>query len=114
MDIRITNNNVDYGMSVYKMTLQEFGCKEYHPFIIVNKWDNIYIDLNDETPKGIIRQLLPLAAIRPVFSKDNVNAKVMQLLCEIYPDESAELRSSFIKDKKKFREIVEQLCPEVV
>lgn len=109
MDIRVTDNNIDYGIGTYKISLEDFGCKELHPFIITNKWDKVYIDLNDNTPRGIIRQLVPLASIRPVFDKNNITSRVMQLLCEIYPDEASKLRAFYIKDKKAFRELVEKL-----
>ena len=91
MDLRITNSSKDYGMQVYKISLYDFGCKEYHPFIITNKWDRIFIDLCDETPKGIIRQLLQLSVVKPIFDRSNISAKVMQPFCFIksLPTENA-------------------------
>lgn len=113
MDLRITNSSKDYGMQAYKISLYDFGCKEYHPFIITNKWDRIFIDLCDETPKGIIRQLLQLSVVKPIFDRSNITAKVMQLLCECFPDEAPKLRAAYIKDKEAFNNLINEICPEV-
>ncbi|MCI9050730.1 MAG: hypothetical protein HFI05_02210 [Lachnospiraceae bacterium] len=109
MILKITDSNEDYSMNIYKLSLFEFGQKEYHPFIATQKWDIVEIDLNENTPRGIIRQLVKNVIVRPIFDKTNITVRVMQLLCEIVPDSAGELRASFLKDKTKFYVIVKEL-----
>lgn len=109
MILKVTDNNVDYGMNIYKMSLFDFGQKEYHPFIATQEWEKIEIDLNENTPRGIIRQLIKNMTVIPIFDKSNISVRVMQLLCEIVPDSAGELRASFLKDKPKFYKLVKDL-----
>ena len=78
MNIAITNRAEDYGMDTYIVSLENFKKKEYHPFIASSKWDDCYIDICEETPRGIIRQVLSLGSIKArVLDRDNMSFKIM-------------------------------------
>lgn len=109
MVLRITNSEEDFGITVHKISLANFAQKEYHPMLAVTKWDKVYIDLCEETPRGIIKQLLRKCQIIPVFDRENVTPRVLQLLCEIIPDESAKLRQSFMKGQDIFKACLDEM-----
>ena len=109
MNLRITDSNEDYGIDTYKLSIEDFSCKEFHPMIATTKWQHIYIDLTDKTLRGIIRQLLPICKVTPVFDRSSVTVRTVQLLCEIYQDEASKLRSLFMEDQSKFFELVDEL-----
>lgn len=111
MDLIVTDDDIDYGANTYKLTLSEFAQREYHPYIASNTWQQIIIDLNENTPKGIIRQVVPIINVIPRFDKDNITVRVMQLLCEIYPDYSSKIRGYFMTDKKALRDLLDSIEP---
>lgn len=94
---------------VYLLTFQEFRMKEYQPFLATQSWERVDIDLTEETPRGLIRQLVKSNCIIPHFDKENITRNVMFLLCEIAVDDAARLRSLYSKDKKLFKEAVEEI-----
>lgn len=112
MILRVTNSDVDYGSETYKISLMDFGCKEYHPFIASNKWEKVYIDITEDTPKGIIRQVIPMLPICPVLDTDNISKRMLFLLCEVFNDEAYELVSLYTTDFSKFKERVINLIKE--
>lgn len=110
MDIVIANNDTEYGIDVYKISLEQFADKAYHPFIATQKWDNITVEISDETPRGIIRQLLPLGRIKVVI-KDvkTLSGTQARLLGEVFPDESARIMKLFMSNKDELCKLVEEL-----
>lgn len=106
MVLRITNSTEDLGISVCKVSLTNFTDKTYHPMLATTKWDRVYIDICDETPRGIIMQLVPRARVIPVILGE-VTPKMLQVLCEILPDEASKLRYTYMKDKSEFRHLLD-------
>lgn len=109
MILRITDSTEDFGISTYVVSLKNFARKEYHPMIAATKWDRVYIECTDETPRGIIRQLIDTVKVIPVYDKDNVTPKVLTLLCEIAPDYNVQLRSTYMSGKQEFRKLLDSL-----
>lgn len=110
MILKVTNSQEEFGINTYKLSLFDFSQKEYHPFIATQEWDRVEIDLNEDTPKGIIRQLTQNIRVVPIFDKENITVKVMQLLCELLPDYSANLRSLYLKNKEGFNDFINEIC----
>ena len=110
MILKITNSEEIYGLDVYKISLKNFGLKQFHPYIASQHWDLVEVDLCEETPRGYLKQLLPTTRIVPIFNKDDVTVRVMQLLCEIAPDFAAKLRVSYIKDKTEFNKLLDEVA----
>lgn len=107
MQLVVSNDDKEYGIEVYKISLSEFKSKEYHPFIATQEWESITIEVSDDTPRGVIRQLIPLAKINVILKDiDNITPIMMQVLCEIYPGYSAKLRSSYASKKLEFKQLV--------
>lgn len=112
MILKVTDSQLEFGINVYKLSLFNFGQKEYHPFIATQKWDRVEIDLTDDTPRGYIKQLIQNTVVVPKFDIDNVTPRVMQLLCEVTPDNAAKLRATYLKDKIAFKELVNELSKQ--
>lgn len=112
MVLRVTDSNEDFGIGTIVVSLEHFGMKEYHPLIASKQWTCVYLDLTEKTPRGKVTQLLQRTKIIPVFDKDNVTPRVLQLLCEIVPDYTGKLRSSYVNDKETFNTIIDRLITE--
>ena len=108
MKLRITNSDAAPELGVYQITLEDLADKARHPFIATNKWDEVSIEISEDTPKGYLRQLVGMAIVKPVIVGP-VTARTMQILCEIYPDESSKLRATFMKGKDEFEALLEKL-----
>lgn len=112
MVLRITNSTADFGITEQIVTLENFANKVYHPMIAATTWDKVYIDVTDETPRGYIMQLIKRSRVIPVFNKEEVTPRMLQVLCEILPDEAARLRATYMKDKWDFRKLIDELFEE--
>lgn len=110
MKLEITANDTKQEkLGVYVLNLKEFKMKEYHPFLATQRWERVDIDLTDETPRGLIRQLIKSNQIVPHFDKENITRNIMYLLCEIAVDDTAKLRSYYSKDKQLFKKALEEI-----
>lgn len=110
MKLRVIDGNVDVGeLGVYTLSMEQFCMKEYHPFIAANEWDEVRIDLTENTPIGIIRQIVKSYRIIPQFDKENITLRIMKLLCEICVDEAAKLRTLYASDMETFKDFVQEL-----
>lgn len=107
MDLRITNEQGTDLSSCY-VTFHELQLKEFHPFIATTRWDQVYIDVNQDTPRGIIRQMRFNVPVH-VKMNDEVTPNMLSVLCEIFRDEAAALRTYFRTDKDKFKAEINRL-----
>ena len=113
MVLRITNNDKEYdNRFYYKLSLFDFSQKEYHPFIATQTWDRVDIDLCDETPGGIIGQLVSNTRVVPIFDVVNVSPKVLSILCEIVPRDRAKLRALYKSDREAFYKLLQDLVSQ--
>ena len=112
MILRITDSNEDFGDDTYKVSLENFSNKVYHPMIATTKWDVVYVDITDKTPRGILMQVIKNARVVPVMDKNTVSMKMVQVLCEILPDEAFRLRTVYRQGKWEFIKFLEQLEEE--
>ena len=110
MILRLTNKEVEPRMDTVVIKLSELTNRAIHPYIATTNWEKVYCDLSDDTPKGILKQVVYRHKVTPVFDTESENMCIMQLLCEIYPDNAARLRQSFITNKEEYRKIVTELC----
>jgi len=110
MILRIVAGEKEIGeLGTHTLTLKEFGMKEYQPFLATEKWERVDIDLTEETPRGLIRQLVKSNHIVPHFDKENITMHIMYLLCEIAVDDAARLRSLYTRDMSAFKEALEEV-----
>lgn len=109
MVLRITDSKEDFGIATYKIPLDAFGRKEYHPLLAAKIWDKVYIDLNDNTPRGYIKQLVRRTQVIPVFDDNNVTPRVMSLLCEVCPDDTSRIRVAFMNGPEQMNKLVAEL-----
>lgn len=96
--------------SVYYLTTQQFAMKEYHPFLAVQEWERVDIQLGDGIPRGIIRQLIHSSFVVPHYDENNITTNVMFLLCEIAEDDSARLRSAYGKGIDMFKKVLSDVA----
>lgn len=106
MELIISDNPELTTTDSYRLTQEQFSTKAYHPFIATREWDAITVELSENTPRGIIRELLPLGAIRVRVTDsmmEDMPILLLQLLCEVFPDNVGELRMLYMKDKEVFK-----------
>ena len=106
MILRITDSKEDFGDDTYVVSFNNFVSKEFHPMIACTEWSKIYIDCTDNTPRGIIRQLANRRVVIPIYDRENITPKVLQLLCEVAPDHVVKLRSSYMEGKEALAEVL--------
>jgi len=110
MHLIITNSENDVSIDTYRISLDDFGNKEFHPYIATRKWESISVEVSDKTPTNIIRQILPLGVVKPIIADvNNISAKQMNILREIFPDSSAALYRKFVSNKEEFYALVKSL-----
>lgn len=110
MILVVTDIEKDYGPGVYRLSLDEFAMKAYHPFIAASTWDKVYIKLCEATPRGIIRQVVGLNEVIPIIAEeDMMRPRVLQLLCEVFPGMSGKLRSTYMECDGSYAELVKGL-----
>lgn len=114
MNLLISDSIEPRSLDEYRISLEDFGDKTFHPFIATNNWDLITLEVCDKTPKGFIQQLLPLAGIAVILTQDEITVHQVQVLSEVFPDSSAIIKKTYIsKDFDKLRELVNNLSRKV-
>lgn len=91
------------------MTSIEFNNIHSHPFIASSKFDQVIIDLNDRIN---VEYLLPLIKTTVVVPRvvGEVSPHAVSILCEIYKDEAAKIRITYIRDKEAFKQLIDDMC----
>lgn len=96
-------------VDTYTLTTKELGEPCYYPFLATQEWEQADIDLTEETPRGVVRQLVSSTRVIPHFDKDNITPHVMYLLGEIAADDATQLRSLYLSDTQRFPGFVAEL-----
>lgn len=112
MILLISDEELAPTLDTYKLTSQQFLCKEYHPFISTKKWEQIVIDLSHtKIPNGFISQLIPYRTITPKVNFEDLpgNAKLMNKICECLPNHNGEIREAFKKDESEYVKYIQAL-----
>lgn len=109
MKLKVTDNSGVACKDVYYMSLSDFGSRACHPFIATTDWSVIEVDLTEETPVGIIRQVMQNKVVIPIFDEGNITMRVVQLLCEIVPDSAGTLRVLSLRDRSGLCSYVSEL-----
>lgn len=112
MKLRIVENKdifSDCQPGTYILSFDQFGNKAYHPYLATQKWDEAIIEVNDKTPRGIIRQLVHSVKVIPVYDKEKITPRIMTVLCEICVDDAVRLRQLYVTDKEAFAQFLNEL-----
>lgn len=84
---------------VYTLATSYMQMKSTHLFIASNKWEEIYIELDDSMQTGYL-QYLHLVCPRILVSLPEViTEQTILLLAEIFPDKRGLLRKNFLLHK---------------
>ncbi len=108
MKLYVTDRVMDVGLDCIAMPIEEFIDISSHPFIASSHFDTVVIDLDDRIPHGIIGNMLGITKVIPRIIDDMTVTKV-RLLSEIYPELSAKLRVSFMRDKDGFVNVINDI-----
>lgn len=107
MRLIIRDNYESEVLSDYVLSLGDFGDKAFHPYIAAQKWDLIVIQVSDKTPRGIIRQLLPIACISAyVENWSSISPHQIQILCEIFPDYAGRIKTTYATNKAGIQQLI--------
>lgn len=107
MILRITDSSKEFGIGVHRISLKEFANKIYHPMIATTNWEEVYIDVCEQTPSGYIHPLIKKGVkVIPVLVGSGTTVKEFKILTEIFPNDIPKLRDCFLKDKSKLKELI--------
>lgn len=67
-----------------------------HLFIKSHEWDELVIDLTEDIPKGCLRYVSTCAKNMKINVPGEIDAHIVQLLSEVYPDLSGKIRKTFL------------------
>lgn len=110
MKLVLRDNYTSEDLNEYVLPLDSLRDKAYHPYIATKEWDNVILEVSDETPRGIIKQMLPIANITVIIDNwDNLSVHQVQILCEVFPDSAAILKNTYVRDKSKMHELVSSI-----
>lgn len=101
----------DVSFDTIRMSITEFNDVRYHPFIVSHSFDEIVIDLSEKVKVGHVRPLLAISKVIPKVVGE-ITTHTVSILCELYPDRSAQLRYTFMRDKEELGRIVERMKTE--
>lgn len=106
----VADPNYSSSLGEYSLTLQQFANKAYYPYIATEKWDKAYIEVTNETPHGVIKQLIDKCEVVPIIDITSVTLPMVQVLCELVPDSAVELRFLYSRDKEALRRRLSELA----
>lgn len=114
MVLRITDSSEDFETMDYKVSLDNFANKMFHPMIAATEWEKVYIDVNSKTPRGFIYQLVKRGTIIiPILTEiDEISTKALTVLFEIFPDNVVELQENYKKGAASLSDYVSTLVEE--
>lgn len=70
--------------------------KSTHFFIASNRWDRIYIELEDDIPEGYLGCFNMVSDNIKVKLPDNPTQKTMLELVELYPEKAGKIRKAYL------------------
>ena len=108
MVLRVTDKSQqDVSIETIVMTVNEFIDIANPPFIASSNFDALILDLDKRIPFGYCKVISGKIRIIPKFA--TIDADVIRLLSECYPDYAPLLRTSFIRDKEKLNVILMEM-----
>jgi len=109
MKLAIVNSPIQATAGVYVLTAEQFAMKEYQPFLASTCWDEVRIDLGEDMPLGVVRQIIRSNKVIPCFDPTKLSLKIVKLLCEICVDESAIIWKLYTSDREALTEFLVDL-----
>lgn len=104
--------DMDVSFDTVVISPAEFNCPKCHLYIISNEFDDVVVELSDKVSLGKIRPLMSRVRVTPKVP-EQVNSHTISLLCEMYPDKSAELRYTMIREPGKISSVIESMGREL-
>lgn len=110
MRLIVTDNPGDsISFDVVTMSIGEFNDICSQPYIASSKFDEVVIDLTDKVKLGHVRPVMGITKVIPKIPEE-ITAHTISVLSELYPERSAELRYTFIRDKKGIKTLLDKMC----
>jgi hypothetical protein len=110
MRLVLRDNYEAEDLNEYVLPLDSLRDKAYHPYIAGHEWEGVTLQVSDNTPRGILKQMLPIANITVLIDNwSTLTVHQVQILCEVFPDSAGILKTTYVKDKNAMRELVEKI-----
>ena len=110
MILRITDSiENNESLNVMKMPISEFCDIHSQPWIATQNFEFIVIDLDKRITSGFINAMASKLLVVPKIIGPN-DKDVIRLLIEIYPNEAAKLRYTFIRNRNEIDEVIKELA----
>lgn len=103
--------NREVSFDTVLMTASEFNCINAHPYIATTNFDAIVLDLRCKIDLTYLQFLFKKTRVIPMVY-DNMTSNSVSVLCELFKDRAAEIRITYMRDKEKFKQLVESMKSE--
>lgn len=109
MRLIVTDTPIDnLSIDMITMGTLEFNTIETQPFIASSKFDEVVIDVTDSTNINIVKNLMRVTRVIPRFRVE-LTPHMVTVLTELYKERAAEIRFTYMKDKDKFKTLLESM-----
>lgn len=90
----------EFHEDAYFISTSFLKAKATHFFIASNKWDFIFIEMEDSIPEGYLKSMHLVCPNIKVNLPDIVTDTTVRLLAELYPDKSGAIRKAYLTGGK--------------
>lgn len=97
-------------LNTVKLDVKQLKNTATHLYIASNRWDSIYIELDEDIPCNMLKYISKQADTVEVSYPNNISDHVLKLLCEVYPEKSGAIRKCYML-KKDIREVLQCTAP---
>lgn len=104
------DSGVEDSLDTISMPASDFNQLATHPYIATAGFEYIYLDLRCNLNELYVQQLVKACCVIPMYKDFELSPNAINILSYIYREQAAALRFYSVKDKEKFKELLQKLC----
>lgn len=104
------DNKLEDSLDTIVMPAFDFNQLATHPYIATAGFDCIYLDLDCSLNELYVQQLVKACCVIPMYRNFDLSQNAINILSYIYREQAAALRFYFVKDKMRFKDLLQKLC----
>ena len=112
MRLVVSEKGDDVSFDTIVVSPIEFNNITCHLYILSNDFDEVIVELSDKVSLGKMKPLMQRTKVIPKIV-DHVNSHTISLLCELYPERSAELRYALIRNPESIDDKIRLMGEEL-
>lgn len=104
------DKSVEDSLDTIVMPAADFNELATHPYIATAGFDFIYLDLRCALNELYVQQLVKACCVIPMYKDFELTPNAINVLSYVYREQAAALRFYNVKDKGKFKELLQKLA----